>query len=321
MKQGQAIALFRFDKKSMPVIGAIAIAFAAMLWGIDGVLLRPSLYHLDVAVVVFLEHAIAFCYMAILLVFEWKELKKLNLRDWGSFAWVGLFGGAIGTMAITSALFFVDFVQLSVVIILQKMQPVFAIALAALVLKEKPKKNFFLWAAIAIVGSYFLTFGFSQPVFSAENKMLVAAGFSLLAAFAFGSSTTFSKRAIQKINFRVGTYLRFGVTTLIMFMIVISTGRLQNVAAFTPANFLTLLLIAFSTGGVAIFIYYYGLKHVTASKSTIYELAFPATAIILEFIIYGKMLSVGQWLGTALLLAAIYKIVSAKVESQPTQFE
>ena len=305
----------------MPVVGAIAIAFAAMLWGIDGVLLRPSLYHLDVAVVVFLEHAIAFCYMALLLVFEWKELKKLNLRDWGAFAWVGLFGGAIGTMAITSALFFVDFIQLSAVIILQKMQPVFAIILAALVLKERPKKNFFTWAAVALVGSYFVTFGFDAPVFSAENKMLAAAGLSLLAAFAFGSSTTFSKRAIQKVNFRVGTYLRFGVTTLIMFLIVASTGKIQNIAAFTPANYLTLLLIAFSTGGVAIFIYYYGLKHVTASKSTIYELTFPATAIILEFIVYGKMLSIGQWLGTALLLTAIYKIVSAKVQNQPSQSE
>jgi len=313
--------LLKFSKKSMPLIGAIAIAFAAALWGVDGVLLRPSLYHLDVPTVVFVEHAIAFCYMAVLLVIERKELKKLNLRDWGSFAWVGLFGGAIGTMAITSALFFVGFVQLSVVILLQKLQPVFAITLAAIVLKEKPKKNFFLWAAAAIVGSYFVAFGFSQPVLSVENKTLAAAGLSLLAAFAFGSSTTFSKKAIHKINFRVGTYLRFGVTTLIMFLIVVSLGRVQSIAAFTPANYLTLLLIAFSTGGVAIFIYYYGLKRVTASKSTIYELAFPATAIILEFALYGKTLSLGQWLGAALLLFSVYKIVSAKVESQPTQFE
>ncbi len=315
--------MFKPDKKtfSMPVLGAIAIAFAAALWGVDGVLLRPTLYHLDVAVVVFLEHAIAFCYMAFLLVIERDELRKLKPRDWGSFAWVGLFGGAIGTMAITSALFFVDFIQLSAVIILQKMQPVFAIALAALVLREKPKKNFFLWAAVALMGSYFVTFGFEQPVFSAENKMLVAAALSLLAAFAFGSSTTFSKRAIQKVNFRVGTYLRFGITTLIMFLIIISTGRISNITAVAPANYLTLLLIAFSTGGVAIFIYYYGLKRVSASKSTIYELTFPATAIVLEFIIRGKTLSIGQWLGTAILLLAIYRIVSAKVESQPTQFE
>lgn len=297
----------------MPLIGAIAIAFAAMLWGIDGVLLRPSLYHLDVAVVVFLEHAIAFCYMALLLVIERKELKKLDLKDWGSFAWVGLFGGAIGTMAITSALFFVGFIQLSVVILLQKLQPVFAITLAAIVLKEKPKKNFFVWASLAVIGSYFVTFGFSQPVLSIENKTFIAAALSLLAAFAFGSSTVFSKNAIKKVNFRVGTYLRFGVTTLIMLAIILFTGRLQNFTAVVPANIMTLILIAFTTGGAAIFIYYYGLKRVTASKSTIYELAFPATAIILEYIIYGKTLSIGQWLGAALMLFAIYKIVSVKV--------
>ena len=304
---------FNLNKKSMPLIGAIAIAFAAMLWGIDGVLLRPSLYHLDVAVVVFLEHAIAFCYMALLLVIERKELKKLDLKDWGSFAWVGLFGGAIGTMAITSALFFVGFIQLSVVILLQKLQPVFAITLAAILLKEKPKKNFFVWASLAVIGSYFVTFGFSQPVLSIENKTFIAAALSLLAAFAFGSSTVFSKNAIKKVNFRVGTYLRFGVTTLIMLAIILFTGRLQNFTAVVPANIMTLILIAFTTGGAAIFIYYYGLKRVTASKSTIYELAFPATAIILEYIIYGKTLSIGQWLGAALMLFAIYKIVSVKV--------
>ncbi|MFH1237534.1 MAG: EamA family transporter [Candidatus Aenigmatarchaeota archaeon] len=313
--------MFSFDKKSMPVIGAIAIAFAAALWGIDGVLLRPSLYHLDVAIVVFIEHAIAFCYMAVFLFIERKELKKLKPRDWGSFAWVGLFGGAIGTMAITSALFFVGFIQLSVVILLQKLQPIFAILLAAVVLKEKPQKNFFIWAAIALIGSYLLTFGFEQPVLSLENKTLIAAGLSLVAAFAFGSSTTFSKRAIHKVNFRVGTYLRFGITTLILLLIITATNRFDKFAAVEPANIATLLLIAFTTGGVAIFIYYYGLKHVPASKSTIYELAFPITAIILEFAIYGKTLSLVQWLGAAFMLFSIYKIVSVKVESQPTQFE
>ncbi len=305
------------DRKSIsiPVLGALAIAFAAMLWGIDGVLLRPSLYHLDVAVVVFLEHAIAFAYMSTLLVYERKELKKLNLRDWGAFFWVGLFGGAIGTMAITSALFMVQFVKLSVVILLQKLQPLFAITVAAIVLRERPRKNFFLWAAVAIIGSYFLTFGFSPP--DPANATFIAAMLSLLAAFAWGSSTVFSKRAIEKVNFRVGTYLRFGMTTLIMFIVVISMNKLSYFADVTQINLLTLLLIAFTTGGVAIFIYYYGLKRVPASKSTIYELAMPATVIIGEFLIYGETLLPGQWLGTVLLLFAMYKVVSAKVVHQP----
>ncbi len=307
-----------FSKLSSSVVGAIAVSFAAFLWAVDGVLLRPSLYHLDVMVVVFLEHAIAFSYMSFLLMFEAKEAGKLRPKDWGAFFWVGLFGGAIGTMAITKALFFVGYVQLSVVLLLQKLQPVFAILLASLVLGERPRKDFYLWASIAIIGSYFVTFGFSQPVFDTGNATFIAAMLSVLAAFSWGSSTVFSKRAIKKVNFRVGTYLRFGVTTLIMFLLILFTNRFSAFAELTTANVLTLVLIAFSTGGVAIFIYYFGLKRVHASKSTIYELSFPATAIILEFLIYGKTLSAGQWLGTMLLLFSVYKIVSARVSNQPT---
>ena len=300
---------------SAPVLGAIAIAFSAMLWGIDGVVLRPSLYHLDVAVVVFLEHLLAFAYMSFLLAYERKELKNLNIRDWGAFFWVGLFGGAIGTMAITSALFLVEFVHLSVVVLLQKLQPLFAILAAAIILRERPQKVFFFWAGVAIIGSYLVTFGFSPP--DPTNATFLAAMLSILAAFAFGSSTVFSKRAIQKVNFRVGTYLRFGMTTLIMFVIVLSLNKLQFFADITQANILTLLLIAFTTGGVAIFIYYFGLKRVPASKSTIYELAFPATAIIGEYLIYGEILGPGQWVGAAILLFSMYKVVSVRIKNQP----
>ncbi len=301
-------------KRSMPLIGAIAICFAAALWGLDGVVLRPSLYQLDVVVVVFLEHAIAFSYMAVLMMFETKQLTRLKIKDWGAFFWVALFGGAIGTMAITKALFFVGFVTLSVVILLQKLQPVFAIGAARVVLGEKPKKNFYWWALLALIGSYFVTFGFMAPNFSTGNKTLIAALLSIVAAFAFGTSTTFSKRAIKKVNFRVGTYLRFGLTTLLMFILVLATGSLPKFAAVTSANVLTLLLIAFTTGGVAIFIYYYGLKWVPATKSTIYELAFPATAIVLEFFIFHKTLNIGQWIGAAVLLFAVIKVAGAKVK-------
>ncbi len=301
-------------KKFIPVVGALAIIFAAALWGLDGVVLRPSLYHLDVAVVVFLEHAIAFAFMAVFLVIEFKELKKLKLKDWGAFFWVAVFGGAIGTMAITKALFYVNFIHLSVPILLQKLQPIFAILLAMLILKEKPRKSFWFWAPVAIIGSYLVTFGLHTPVLNTGNKTFIAAMLGLLAAFAWGSSTVFGKRAIQKVNFRVGTYLRFGLTSIIMFLIIAATNRFPKFAEVASSNFLTLLIIVFSSGGLAIFIYYFGLKKVKASKATLYELAFPITSILLEFILRGKVLDAGQWIGAGLLMFAIYKIVGARVK-------
>ncbi len=45
------------------------------------------------------------------------------------------------------------------VIILQKLQPFFALVLAALVLKEYLSKWFYIWATIAIFSAYMIAFG------------------------------------------------------------------------------------------------------------------------------------------------------------------
>jgi len=296
----------------MKKLAPLFIVIAAALWGFDGIVLRPALYSLPVPLVVLVEHALAFLLMLPFLLVEFKELKKLKKGDWGAFAWIAVFGGAIGTMAITKALFYVNFVNLSVVILLQKLQPVFALMLAWLVLKEKLPKKFFGWALLALIAAYFVTFGLQLPNFSTGDKTTAAALFSLLAAFAFGSSTVFSKRGIQKVNFRVGTYLRFGITTLIMFFVVAGTGNLVNFGQITWHQLITFLIIVFSTGGVAIFLYYYGLKSVTASVSTICELSFPLTAIVLEYLIRGNMLSLPQWAGAIVLGYSIYRVAKLK---------
>ena len=83
------------------------------------------------------------------------------------------------------AVFLVHFDTLSVVALLQKLQPVVAITLAYFFLKEKPTKHFFLWAIIAIIGSYFLVFGMNKPNFSANPDYIKAIGFAFLAAISF----------------------------------------------------------------------------------------------------------------------------------------
>ena len=296
----------------MKKFAPLFIIVAAVLWAVDGIALRPSLYSLPVPLVVFVEHALAFLIMLPFFIKEFKEVKKLKKGDWGAFFWIAIFGGAIGTMAITKALFYVHFVNLSVVILLQKFQPLFAIVLAWLILKEKLPKKFFVWAALALIGGYFVTFGITSPNFDTGDKTIAAALFALLAAFSWGSSTVFSKRGLQKINFRVGTYLRFGVTTLVMLLIVLGTGNITAFDQITLHQFITFLIIVFSTGGVAIFLYYHGLKYIKASTSTICELAFPLSAILLEYLIRGNALTWAQWLGAILLGYSIYMVARLK---------
>lgn len=290
------------------ILGPLFIIIAAILWGVDGIVLRPALFALPVPLVVFIEHFFALLVMLPFFFRGRKELRNLNRSDWGAFFLVAIFGGALGTMFIVKALFYVNFVNLSIVVLIQKLQPVFALVLAAVILKEKLPKKFFFWAAVAIIAAYFVTFENFVPNFSTGNKTILAALFALGAAFAFGSSTVFSKRALQKVSFQMGTYLRFGLTSALMFFIALAFGSFGAASQITSRQFLIFVLIVFSSGGAAMFLYYFGLKRVTASVSTICELAFPLSAILLEFIIHGRMLSWSQWLGALVLFLAIYKV-------------
>ena len=297
---------------SSKLLAPLLVVIAASLWAVDGIVLRPSLYSLPVPLVVFVESAIVAILLSPFFIKRFSSLKQLKKKDWLAFFGVALLGGAIGTMAITKALFYVNFVNLSVVILLQKLQPVFAISLATIFLKEKLPKEFFLWAGLAIVGAYFMTFGTTLPNFSTGDKTTIATLFALLAAFSFSSSTVLSKRALRNVDYEMGTYLRFLFATIIMLIIAASTGDILSLPEITTKQIIIFLIIAFTTGGAAIFLYYYGLKKISASVASICELAFPLTAVVLEYFVHGNILSPVQWIGAAILLISILKVSGIK---------
>jgi drug/metabolite transporter (DMT)-like permease len=284
------------------------VIIAASFWGIDSIVLRPHLYTLPVPLVVFLESIIVAALLLPILFKKFKDLKVLKTKDILSFIGVAFFGGAIGTMAITKALFYVDYINLSVVVLMQKLQPVFALVLASILLKEKLPKEFFKWAALSIFGALLMTFGLNLPNLNSGDHTTIAALYALLAAFSFGFSTVLSKRALRNITYELGTYLRFITTAIIMFVVVIVVGDFSAVTKVTDFQWLIFGIIAFTSGGFAIFLYYYGLKRISASVATIAELSFPLTAILLEYFLHDNMLDWLQWIGTALLIFAIIKV-------------
>ena len=172
------------------------------------------------------------------------------------------FGGALGTTFMTKALFLTGFKDISVVILLQKLQPIFAILLAIIFLRERFPRRFYLYALIAIVGGYFVTF--KDPLTfanlaSVNKTTLLIPLFALLAAFSWGSSTTFGKYSIKNINYGLLAALRFGLTVLIMAgpALYFYSASIKSV---TDPQWNTLLIIVVTSGAAAMWLYYYGLK-------------------------------------------------------------
>ncbi len=287
-------------KKNLP---ALAVISAAILWSLDGYI-RQNLFSLPSFLIISLEHTIGAIIFFPLLIKGLNEIYSLNQRGWISVFWISICGGVLGTFFYTKALSYVEYIDLSVVVLLQKFQPIFAIALAAVILKEKITKRFFMLAVAAIIGGYLITFG-NNPIENWNDKTIIASLLALLAAFSWGSSTVLGKHALNQISFMTITSLRLTITAAITLFIIISNSQYELIPEMTFGNWLYIILIVISTGSIALFIYYYGLNHLPASHVTIYELFWPLSAVTIDWFIYERIMTVYQFLGAILLLTSI----------------
>lgn len=294
--------------------GPILIFLAAILWGLDGVL-RRALMGLPPATIVFYEHLIGAILIAPFLWQAWKE-ETLQKQEWTALGAVALLSGVLGTLFFTAALLKTSFIPFSVVFLLQKLQPIFAILAAWVVLGEVPGKRYLPWAALALVASYFVTFphGLVQIM---GDEQLAAASFALLAAAAWGSSTAFSRYVLIGHSNTLVTGLRFFLTVPLALGFVIGLGHIDSLGAVTAYQLLILLGIALSTGLLALWIYYRGLKTTPARISAIVELAFPLTAVVIDYALYDTTLVWSQYVAAAVLLYAMYRVAQLNTRRTP----
>ncbi|WP_156299468.1 DMT family transporter [Streptobacillus canis] len=290
----------------------ILIVIGAMMWGIDGVLLTPRYFQYglyNVVLIVFIAHLIPFIYMSITKPKDIKAVKKIKSSDFLYFILIALFGGTIGTLSIVKALQLSEFNPYSLVILIQKSQPIFAILSAYILLKEKITHKFKAVFVISLLSLYFLTFGLNSP-FSIEIKSIYPAIYSLIAAISFGLSTTFSRKVAMKYSASLSTYVRFMLTTVITLCILLfnMTQTKQDLLYFISTKEVLILALVISIWGmIATKLYYRGLQNTKAIYSTVSELAFPLTSVFIDMFILGNVLEPVRIIaGLILLISIVY---------------
>jgi DME family drug/metabolite transporter len=291
--------------------GPTFIIIAALLWAFDG-LIRQHLYTLPPITIIFFEHLIGLIILTP-FVLRYVFRTKLTSREWWLVVLIAFLSGLLGTLWFTTALGKVHFISISVVFLLQKLQPIFAISTASIFLKEKFDNRYIKWALLAVLSAYFVTFPNGLVNFKTGEGTIVAALYALGAAFAWGSSTTFSKMLLGKVDFKVSTFYRFLFTIIFALPLLLLFGRAGGALSIpTMSQFSLLVLIAISTGMVALLIYYKGLAKTPVHISTILELTFPFVAILLDFVVNHTILSLSQWVASLILVFSIYQIAKLR---------
>ena len=138
--------------------GIIFIFFACLLWAADTLIRYPLLFGGSSAQqIVLFEHLILVAMIVGVFVFQRRKFNFISRNTIIPFVVIGIFGSALGTLAFTEAFYLSN---PTVVILLQKLQPLIAVTLAYVLLKEKITPRFFLWlgsGSLNILTPYLIT--------------------------------------------------------------------------------------------------------------------------------------------------------------------
>ena len=272
------------------------VAVAASLWGLSALWRSPLARDYPSLAIVFWEHVII-----VLLVSPWvvpalRRLRRTTVRTQVAVLVIGAGSSALATTLFTMAFRLGDPITPQV---LQKLQPLIAVVLAAVILGERLRPRFALFLVPGVIGAWLLAFAdpLGVTVAGAQAALLAVGAAALWAA-----GTVLGRLASAELRFRDLTALRFTVGLVTLGLIAGLTGTSVSLPwSLAPS----LVLLALVPGLLALVLYYLALGRTPASRATMAELAFPLTAAVIGVVAFAARLSPTQWLGFAIVLVTV----------------
>lgn len=287
-------------------MGVFLIVVATVFWSLDTLIRYPLLFSgVNAVHIVLFEHTILVAVFLSLNLIKKQNLNYLKQHVLSFFV-IGCCGSALGTLAFTHAF---SLINPSLVIVLQKLQPCIAIALAHFVLKEKLPPRFLQWAFLAIIGAILISWTDlhkALELMTTSESLLSRAqilGYALtfVSVLSWGASTVFGKKLdhsnLTTEQIMCGRFL-YGLVAIILFMAITQSFQVELSVDFVFKIFLMVLL----SGIIGMYLYYRGLKLLSARVVALAELFFPVSAVLINWIFLNKPLNVLQILGAVILL-------------------
>lgn len=279
------------------VPGVVLVAIAAAMWGTDPIIRKTMSFTTSATTIVFGEHVIL---VALTLPFLLPALRAVFRAGWSYVAAavvVGAGASAVATILFTDALIgHSDFIT---PVVIQKVQPLVAVAGAAVLLGERPRARFVWFFLPALVGFWLVNQAHPLDP-SAKGAVVIAEATGAAVLWALG--TVLGRYLSRELEFQHIVTLRF------FFGLIASALALPIMGASAYSNghdSALILYLALATGLVALTLYYYGLQRTPAILSSLAELTYPAVAVIAGIYAYNQHLRWTQWLGVAAILAAV----------------
>lgn len=272
------------------------IAIAAALWGTDALLRQPLAGQLPPATIVFWEHLLIVVVLVPFLPSAVRAFRAASPTSRWALLVIGAGSSAIATALFTAAFRYGDPVT---PLVLQKLQPVIAVIAAAVLIGERVRRGYWLFAVPALAGAWLMAF--PNP-FEVAPRAVTAALLAIGAAALWAIGTVLGRLVSVRTSSRDVTVLRFAIGLPASAIVLLLQG---SPVAVTAAQFGPLVLLALIPGLLGLALYYIGLRSTAAARATLAEMAFPVTAALIGVFVLGAHLVWNQWLGLAVVVVAV----------------
>ena len=248
--------------------------------------------------IVLYEHLILALIVLPILIRRRRLLRDISGSSWVALLGISWIGSAAATVLFTYAL---QSGNPTTAVLLQKLQPIFAILLARTLLNERWSSRFPSIALGGIAGAYLISFGngsLLDPLAGVDGWPALLA---TLAALGWGGSTVLGRWLAPQIPFDLLTSLR----VLLAVPLLVLLGFSQPFALPGRELVAPLVFMALVPGFAGLMLYYRGLGRTPAFAATVAELAFPATAALLNWVFLGAESTLMQVAGFVVVWSAI----------------
>lgn len=290
--------------------GPLLVGTAAFLWATDALIRYPAIGSVDPTFIVFVEHVLAFFILLPWMLYKYKnQLFSLNSKEWISAIFSGVGGSALGTVFFTASFLYIN---PSVAVLLQKLQPIMVVLIAYLFLGEKPMRKFYIWGVVALFAGVVLSFPDFNFRFLSDGLELRSKGihYAFGAAFLWAASTVSGKILLKRTPASLAIFWRFtfGMIALAILMALAKQNMSWHAMKDSTTCF-SILYLSLIPGLFGMCIYYLGLSRTPAGVTTFIELLYPIGAVVLNTIFLHTPLEPVQ-IGAGLLLVLAVGMIS-----------
>lgn len=285
------------------------VAMGAALWGIVPPFRALILKSITSMQFVLVEHLMLALYAIPILWIQRKQLRRCTWNHILALLFISWGGSVWATIMFTEAY---AHGNPNGVLLLQKLQPLFALIMARFILKEKLPGHFLPLLLMALVGAYLLTLqdntSWEFPFHHYNEIMGMGSLLALGAAILWGCSTVIGRFLLRTMDYETVTSLRFllAVPLLVVLTMVEASGwsnPLSEWRTLTFHIFLQALLVL-----IGILLYYRGLSRTKASYATLAELSLPIAGLFTNWIVLGEGVTGAQITGFLLIWIVLYRI-------------